>query len=247
MFDDPTIGIGGAISPYGQNVDAMVEQITSVASGILSGTNIPYLLSDFLNACPRFGGSAIPSTGAMAGTATIGSNVLSRLSSTTGITPGMLVVGVGYIPDGVTVTVVGATTVTLSAPAIASGSVNLIFYPLLVPLFILQMYLGLGNAVILQIRYKSFWQAAIGFFIAHFVTLYMMSMTPAGASAQQVMVAGEARGLKTGKSAGDVSVSVDFAMVAKGIDGWAAYHLTLAGQMFASIGKLAGMGGMYVR
>jgi hypothetical protein len=241
MFDDP-IGIGGAISPYGQNVEAMVEQVTAVASGILQGTNSPYLLSDFLAACPQFGGSAISA----AGTAAIGSNVLT-LSSTTGITPGMLAVGIGYIPDGATVTTVGATTVTLSAPTTASGSVNLTCYPLMVPLFILQTYLSLGNAVILQIRYKSFWQAAIGFFVAHFVTIYMMSMTPAGASAQQVMVAGEARGLKTGKSAGDVSVSVDFSTVAKGIDGWGAYHLTLAGQMFASIGKLAGMGGMYVR
>jgi hypothetical protein len=242
MFDDP-IGIGGAISPYGQNVDAMVEQTTAVASNVLSCDNPPYLLSDFLNAYPQFGGTQAT----IAGTAASGSNLLTGLSGTAGIVVGMLVIGVGLIPDGTTVTFVGSTTITMSDQATAGGTMNLIFYPLLTSLFILQMYLTLAMAIVNQARYKSFWQPAMGFFIAHFVTLYMMSMTPAGAVAQQVVAAGEARGLQTSKGVGDISKSTDYAVVAKGIDLWAAYHLTIHGQMFASMAKMVGMGGMYVR
>ena len=241
MFDVP-IGLGGDISPYGQNVDAMTENIVAVASNILPCSNPPYLLSDFLSFYPQFGGGQIQATGVVVA----GSNVLTGVTGS-GITPGMLSVGIGFIPDGATVVSVSGATVTISAQAMASGTAALTFYPLLVPLYVMQMYLGLANAVVNQARYKSMWIKAISDFIAHFLTLYLMSLTPAGASAMQVMVAGEARGLKVSKSAGDISASVDFNIVSKGIEGWAMYNATVFGQMFATIGKIAGLGGMFIR
>jgi hypothetical protein len=55
------------------------------------------------------------------GTTAIGSNVINTLGSMTGIVRLMGISGVG-IPIGAYVTIVGATTITISAPATANGS-----------------------------------------------------------------------------------------------------------------------------
>lgn len=46
--------IFGSVSPYGQNVDARVDQVTAIASNVLSGTNPSYALSDFLAMYPQY-------------------------------------------------------------------------------------------------------------------------------------------------------------------------------------------------
>lgn len=251
MYED-MIGIGGAISPYGNNVVANDFAVEAVASGILPNSNPPYLLSDFLTACPQFGGVVISATG----TATSGSNILTGVTNAANIAVGALLIAVGTVPDGTTVTAVDATTltVTLSANATASGTVGLTVYSLLdsssnplVPLFWLQAYLGMAMTVINEARFKSYWPLAMSCFIGHFCTLYLMSVAQgAGSSAAKVIANAQARGLDTSVSA-DVSVSTDYATVCKGIEGWGSFLLTMFGQQLATLGQMVGRGGMYVR
>ena len=115
-----------------------------------------------------------------------------------------------------------------------------------VPQEIVQMYIDLANACILEARWHAYWKVAMGWFIAHFLTLYVQGTADPNSGAAGVLKAGEARGLVTSKSVGDVSVSRDYSTIANGLDGWAGWNLTTYGQQLATIGRLVGKGGMYV-
>lgn len=116
----------------------------------------------------------------------------------------------------------------------------------LVDPFIIEMYIGLADAVVREARWRKMWKIAMGLFIAHFVTLYLQSVTGESSSAAQVIAAGQARGLMSSKSVGDVSVSYDFSAIANGLEGWAAWNLTSFGQQFGTLARMVGKGGMYV-
>ncbi|USG65168.1 DUF4054 domain-containing protein [Brevibacillus ruminantium] len=111
---------------------------------------------------------------------------------------------------------------------------------------IVQMYIDLANACILQARWHSYWKVAMGWFVAHFCTLYLQGTADPNSGAAGVLKAGQTRGLATSKSVGDVSVSIDYSLIAQDLDGWAAWKLTIYGQQLATIGRLVGKGGMYV-
>ena len=170
--------LGNTISPYGQNVDARVDQLTATASNVFSGTNPSYVLSDFFAMYPQYG----PNAG-------------------------------NY----------------------------------LVPMIILQMYIDLANACVNQARYRTAWAVCMGFFVAHFATLYLQGTASPNSSAGQVIEAGKAMGLTTSESVGDVSMSIDYNAIGASLSNWAAWNLTIYGQQFATIGRMVGKGGMMVR
>lgn len=111
---------------------------------------------------------------------------------------------------------------------------------------IMQMYLDMANAVVQESRWRKQWKIAMGLFVAHFLTLWLQSTAGANASAAQVIAAGQAKGLMSSKSVGDVSVSYDFATITQGLDGWAGWNLTTFGTQYATLAKIVGKGGMYV-
>lgn len=111
---------------------------------------------------------------------------------------------------------------------------------------IIQMYIELADASIKQARWKTGWKIAMGWFVAHFVTLYLQGTASPAGTAAQVIAAGQSRGLMSSKGVGDVSVSYDFSSIAQDLDGWAAWKLTIYGQQLATMGKILGKGGMYV-
>ncbi|MGD8188566.1 DUF4054 domain-containing protein [Brevibacillus ginsengisoli] len=111
---------------------------------------------------------------------------------------------------------------------------------------IVEMYIALADASIKETRWHSYWKVAMGWFVAHFCTLYLQGVADPNSGAAGVLKAGQTRGLPTSKSAGDVSVSTDYSSIAQDLDGWAAWKLTLYGQQLATIGRIVGKGGMYV-
>lgn len=116
----------------------------------------------------------------------------------------------------------------------------------LVPQVITQMYIDLADACIKEARWHSYWKIAMGWFIAHFCTLYLQGTADPNSGAAAVLAAGQAKGLNTSESVGDVSVSMDYNSIGEDLNGWAAWKLTIYGQQLGTIGKLVGMGGMYV-
>ena len=116
----------------------------------------------------------------------------------------------------------------------------------IVPEIVMQIYLDLADASIKEVRWHSSWPLAMGWFIAHFLTLYVQGMADPNSGAAGVLKAGQAKGLDTSKSVGDVSVSTDYSIIANGIDGWANWMLTSYGVQLATIGKFVGKGGICV-
>jgi hypothetical protein len=116
----------------------------------------------------------------------------------------------------------------------------------LVDPIIIQMYINLADASIKEVRWHSGWKIAMGWFIAHFITLYLQGMADANSTAAQVIAKGQTKGLMASKSVGDVSVSYDFSSIAQDLNGWAAWKLTIYGQQLATMGKIVGKGGKYI-
>lgn len=115
-----------------------------------------------------------------------------------------------------------------------------------VPQPIVQMYIDFADACIREARWHSSWRIAMGWFVAHFLTLYLQGVADPDSGAAGVMAAGQAKGLNTSESVGDVSVSMDYTQIGQDLDGWAAWKLTIYGQQLATVGKLLGKAGMYV-
>ena len=76
--------------------------------------------------------------------------------------------------------------------------------------------------------------------------LSMLMLIPVIGNPAGILKAGQARGLETSVSVGDVSVSTDFSIIAAGIEGWAGFKTTTYGIQLAGIGRLLGKGGMYI-
>lgn len=113
----------------------------------------------------------------------------------------------------------------------------------IVPDGVVSAYIALANACLVQARYQEMWPIAMGWFIAHFLTLYLQTDGNATPTAQQAAQQGLAKGIQIAKSVGDVSVSYQ---AVEGLDGWASWTLTSYGQLFASTAKVIGSGSMYV-
>ena len=87
----------------------------------------------------------------------------------------------------------------------------------------------------------------MGLFIAHWLTLFLQSMTSPDDPVGKIIAAGLAKGLQSSKSAGDLSVSYDFSFLnGSDFNGWGTYKMTAFGQQFVTIAKIYGMGGMVV-
>ncbi|WP_205127114.1 DUF4054 domain-containing protein [Paenibacillus ginsengarvi] len=115
-----------------------------------------------------------------------------------------------------------------------------------VPVIVMQMYLDFASTSIKEARWHSYWKVAMCLFIAHFCALHAQSVADPEGGAAAVIAAGQAKGLNTSESVGDVSVSMDYNTITQDLEGWAAWKLTIYGQQLATIGKLVGKGGMYV-
>ena len=97
-----------------------------------------------------------------------------------------------------------------------------------------------------EARWHGQWEYAMALFIAHHCQLYLNNSAPADTLLEKAKSLGNAQGLASSKSVGDVSVSYDFNIISEGFKGWGTWNLTSFGQQLATMGKLVGKGSMYV-
>ncbi len=117
----------------------------------------------------------------------------------------------------------------------------------LVPEAVMDMYIGFAKSIVNIARYHESWQVGLCLVIAHFLVLYMRTVTPnpdGGAAA--VIKAGETRGLIASKSVDGVSVSYNYSAALDDLDGWAAWKTTEFGVQFLTLAKAYNLGGMRV-
>lgn len=124
------------------------------------------------------------------------------------------------------------------------------FYPQfkdIVPDVVVNSFLELANNSLQYRRYFGQWKFCMSLFIAHFLTLYLESVsdndTP---SADEVISSAAVRGIVTSESVSGVSYSQDVSTITNDLNGWAQWKLTKYGVQFASIAKLMGKGGVLV-
>ena len=115
-----------------------------------------------------------------------------------------------------------------------------------VPELVLTMYLELAHHAVKEARWHSYWKMAMGLFVAHFATLWARGTADAASTAADVVSAGEARGLVASKSAGGVSISMDYGTLIGGLNDWAAWNTTQYGTQLATLAKMVGKGGMQI-
>lgn len=116
-----------------------------------------------------------------------------------------------------------------------------------IPSVVLAAYVNFAHACLQEARYRDAWEMVMGLFIAHWLTLYLQSMASAEDPTQKIVNAGLAKGLQSSKTAGDLSVSYDFSLIASGdFDGWGTYKLTSFGQQFITLARCYSLGGMVV-
>ncbi|HEY3987947.1 MAG TPA: DUF4054 domain-containing protein [Acidobacteriaceae bacterium] len=209
------------------------------AANVAYGSNPPYGAADFAALYPKFTGAPAP----ISLTTTVGETDCTLAAENSSLVAGLLIAGLGIAP-GTTIASVDGTDLELSLPATASGSISAnVYLTPLVPVPVVNAFVALASACLVQARYQELWPVAMGWFIAHFLTLYLDTDGNPAATAATAAAQGAAKGIMTANSAGDVSVSYQ---ALEGLDGWAAWTLTKYGQQFATVAKMIGSGSMYI-
>lgn len=210
-------------------------------SNVVVGTNPPYTATDFLSFYPKFGGTPL----AVTGTFTANSPVVTGIT-TAGILPGQLVIGSG-VPAGTVVSAVDGPggNLTLSASFTGSSGVSTIsvYNTPFVPLAVMNAYIALASASLVQARWKDGWIIGMADYIAHFCTLWMRSDGDAYSSPGQAAAAGLQRGITVSKSAGPVSMSIQ---TVAGLESWGSFNQTDYGVRFATTARAMGAGPMFI-
>lgn len=111
---------------------------------------------------------------------------------------------------------------------------------------LLQPYVTMATAIVKEARWHSLWREGMRLFIAHFVTLFLQ-MPEAGLTKEELLNASKVGGSIASKTVGPISVSYDNTQATSDLDGWAAWKLTTYGVQFATLAKVLGKGGMYIR
>lgn len=110
----------------------------------------------------------------------------------------------------------------------------------------LQPYIDMAQSVVKEARWHGLWREGMRLFIAHFVTLYLNTPT-SPETVDDLLSASENKGVATSESVGQVSVSYDVNQVANDLNGWGAWKQTAYGTQYATLAKVLGKGGMYIR
>jgi hypothetical protein len=229
-------------SLFGGDIDSSGMQTYSLASGIVSGTNPPYTLSDFLEMYPKFFGTPTAIEATLDGT----SATITGLNSTQNLKPFQLVTGTG-IPAGTLVVSVNSTakSAVLSNATTAAGTdVQLTVYAAPpIPMVAIQLYINLALASLMQARWLDTWTLAMALYVAHFCTLYMRSEAGPNQTASQIATSGLEKGIAVSKSAGGVSTA---AQLLAGMEEWGAFAETTYGVQLIGFAEAIGSAAIWV-
>jgi hypothetical protein len=136
-------------------------------------SNPPYYLDDFLAFYPKFFGLPTSVTASVINAA----SPIITVASTDGLFIGQFVRNAA-LPKGSVIVSVGTGTITINnnAKSSATNTQLQVYEQPPVPLAVLQLYLNLAwNSLVLKRWGASQWPLAMGWFIAHYATLYARS------------------------------------------------------------------------
>ena len=141
--------------------------------GFVFGQNPPYYLDDFLSVYPKFFGLPTAVGGC---SITMGSPTIT-VASTAGLAYGQFLRSPGNFPKGTVITAIGVGNVTVNNSALVTTSTAVlqVYEAPPVPTAVIQLYLNLAVASLVQERWQDAWYIAIAWYIAHYLTLFAKS------------------------------------------------------------------------
>ena len=156
--------------------------------GPVYGTNPAYDLDSFFSFYPKFFGASTPLSGCVI---TIGLNTVT-VPSANGLALGQFVQNAS-LPTGTVIAGIAGTTVTMSQAAIASdANATLVTYQNApIPASVIQAYINLATASLSQAMWQEQWQIAMGWFVAHYCTLWAQTEASEMQTVMQTVMHGE--------------------------------------------------------
>jgi hypothetical protein len=112
-----------------------------------------------------------------------------------------------------------------------------------IPQIVLQMYINLASASMMQARWLDMWPMAMAEFIAHYCTLYLRSAGDPNSTPGKIAASGLQKGITVSKSAGGVSSTMQFA---DWMNEWGDFAKTDHGSRLITWAKSIGSGPILV-
>jgi hypothetical protein len=225
---------------FGEEYGCQCSTFMGLASGIPQTGNPPYAVNDLLLIYPKFFGPATP----VSGTLVQGSNEITVDSTATVLNIGQLVTCQG-LNSSTVITSVNMPTVTVSSNAMVSGSVTLSVYEAqLVPLAVIQLYLNIAYASLMQSRWRESWCLGMALYIAHYLTLWCQTEGNPQSTANQVVANSLQAGITISQGADGVSQGLQ-ALTA--LNNWGTWTLSQYGVQLATLARVVGAGPAYFR
>jgi hypothetical protein len=224
-----------------------IEGVAGLSNGsnIVVGSNPPYNVADFLSIYPKFGGSPM----VLPETFTAGSQVVT-LTNTDSLGAGQPVLSPnGVVPLGTLIQSVDSSTqITLTKAANRSGSQLITIYPApALPYIVLNAYIALASASLVQARWKDAWALGMAAYVAHYATLWLRSDGDGFSTVRAAAQSGLAQGITIAASAGPVSESIQpIGGSGSGFESWGHWNQTEYGIQFMGWARLIGAGPMLI-
>lgn len=110
-----------------------------------------------------------------------------------------------------------------------------------VPTPVLNAFIALASASLVQARWEDSWYYAMALFVAHYCTLWLQQSGTQPANNRQLAAQGIAKGILIAKSVDGVSGSYK---TIEGLEDFGSFGLTSYGQLLITMAKGMGAGGM---
>jgi len=214
-----------------------------LASGLPQTGNPPYYINSLLAIYSKwFGPATLVSAETVQGDPTI-----SVDSTATGLAPGQFVSG-QFIDNGTVINGLLFSTesyIVVNNPPIGSGPVTLSVYEAPpVPLALIQLYINIAFASLMQSRWREQWPLAMALYVAHYLTLWEQTEGNPQTTASQIVANSLQAGITISQGADGVNQGL---AILETLASWGTWTLTQYGVQLATLAKLVGSGPIYVR
>jgi hypothetical protein len=211
-----------------------------LASGLPQGGNPPYYVNNLLALYPKFFGDPTLVTGISDGT----TGIITSVNSTAAALPGQLVTASTILPSSVILSV-GTNSVTLSSIPTQAGEISMQVYEVPpISLAVIQLYLNLAYASLMQSRWREQWPLAMALYIAHYLTLWEQTEGNPQTTPNQIVANSLQAGITVSQSADGVSQGLQ---ALTKLENWGTWTLTQYGVTLATMARLVGSGPIYVK
>lgn len=212
----------------------------AAAANITVGANPPYSVANFQAMYPKFLGTPLNITMAV----TDGSPNATLSAGDPSLAAGQLITGPD-IPAGTIIQSINGTAAVLSANATATNGTEAaqVYTFALIPVAVLNVFINLASASVMQARWQDSWLLGMALFVAHYATLWLRSDGLPAVNGEMAAQQAMRTGIQVSKTVGDTTTSYQ---PVQGIEDWGAWNTTLYGMQFATTARVIGSGSMLI-